>query len=113
MDLVSDEKSFVILSHFPGGSVVKNSLHNAGARGNLGLIPGSGRSPGGGKGNSIQYSCWENSKDRRAWWATVHGIAKSWRPLTTHICILSHQNFSGAVFANLAFPDVHRKLCIE
>ena len=44
--------------------------------GNLGLIPGSGRSPGEGSGNPPQYSCLENSMDRGAWWATVHGVSK-------------------------------------
>ena len=43
----------------------------------LGLIPGSGRSPGEGHGNPFQYSCLENPMDRGAWWATVHGVAKS------------------------------------
>ena len=47
-------------------------------------IPGSGRSPGGGSGNPIQYSCLENPMDREAWWATVHGVAKIWTRLTTH-----------------------------
>ena len=42
-----------------------------------GLIPGSGRSPGEGNGNPLQYSCLENSKDRGAWWATVHGVTRS------------------------------------
>ena len=42
-----------------------------------GSIPGSRRSPGGGHGNSLQYSCLENPMDRGAWWATVHGLAKS------------------------------------
>ena len=45
--------------------------------GDLGLIPGSGRSPGEGNGNPLQYSCLENSMDRGAWYATVHGVAKS------------------------------------
>ena len=45
--------------------------------GDLGLIPGSGISPGGGHGNPLQYSCMENPMDRGAWWATVHGVAKS------------------------------------
>ena len=44
----------------------------------LGLIPGSGRFPGEGNGNLLQYSCLENSMDRGAWWATVHGVTKSW-----------------------------------
>ena len=46
-----------------------------------GLIPGSGRSPGGGFGNPLQYSCLENTMDRGAWWVLVHGIAKSWTQL--------------------------------
>ena len=45
--------------------------------GDLGSIPGSGRSPGEGNGNPLQYSCLENSMNGRAWWATVHGVAKS------------------------------------
>ena len=45
--------------------------------GDLGSIPGMGRSPGEGNGNALQYSCLENSMDRGAWWAIVHGVAKS------------------------------------
>ena len=59
---------------FPGGSEVKASARNAG---DLGLIPGSGRSPGEGNGNPLQYSCLENPMDGGAWWATVHRVAKS------------------------------------
>ena len=44
-----------------------------------------GRSPGGGNGNPLLYSCLENSMDRAAWWATVHGDAKSWTVLSTHV----------------------------
>ena len=57
--------------------VVKNSPANAGGVRDMGLIPGSRRSPGGGHGNPLQYSCLENSMDRGAWRATVHGVAKS------------------------------------
>ena len=64
---------------FPGGSEDKVSDCNAG---DLGLIPGSGRSPGEGNGNPIQYSCLENPMDRGVWWATVHGVAKSWTQLS-------------------------------
>ena len=53
---------------------LKASARNAG---DPGLIPGSGRSPGEGNGNSLQYSCLENPMDGGAWWATVHGVAKS------------------------------------
>ena len=58
---------------FPGGSVVKNPPANVG---DTGLIPGPGRSHGEGNGNPFQYSCLGNSMDRRAWWATVHGVTK-------------------------------------
>ena len=65
--------SFWVLG-FPGGAVIKNPPANTG---DVGSIPGSGRSPGGGRGNLLQYSCLENSMDRGAWRATVHGVAKS------------------------------------
>ena len=59
---------------FPGGSEVRAFACKAG---DPGSIPGSGRSPGEGNGNPLQYSCLENPMDRGAWWATVHGVAKS------------------------------------
>ena len=59
---------------FLGGSDGKASARTAGGPG---LIPRSGRSPGEGNGNPLQYSCLENSMDGGAWWATVHGVAKS------------------------------------
>ena len=62
-------------SGFPGGSDSKESAHSAG---DLGLIPGWGRSPGEGNGYLLDYSCLENSMDRRPWHATVHGVTKSW-----------------------------------
>ena len=58
---------------FPGGSVVKNLPANPG---DASLIPGSGTSPREGNGNPLQYSCLGNPMDRRAWWASVHGIAR-------------------------------------
>ena len=57
--------------------VLKNSPANAGDIRDTGSIPGSGRSPGGGHGNPLQYSCLENPMDRGAWRATVHGVTKS------------------------------------
>ena len=54
---------------FPGGTEVKAFAYSVG---DLGSIPGSGRSPGEGNGNPLQYSCLENPMDRGAWWATVH-----------------------------------------
>ena len=59
---------------FPGGSDSKASGHNAG---DSGSIPRLGRSPGEGNGNPLQCTCLENPMDGRAWWATVHGVAKS------------------------------------
>ena len=56
----------------------KESTCNAGNVGDAGSIPGLGRSPGGGNGNSVQYSCLENPMDRGDWWAMVHGVKKSW-----------------------------------
>ena len=57
--------------------VVKNLPANAGNPRDTGLIPGLGRSPGGGNDYSLQYCCLENPMDRGAWWATVPGVAKS------------------------------------
>ena len=62
---------------FPGNSVVKNLPATAGDTGVVGSIPGSGRSPGGGNGNPLQYSYLENPMDREAWQATVQGVTKS------------------------------------
>ena len=61
--------------------MVKNPPTNAEDIRNAGLIPGSGRSAGGGHGNSLQYSCLENPMDSEALQATVHGVAKTWTPL--------------------------------
>ena len=77
-------------SGFPDGSDGKASACNAG---DLGSIPGLGRSPGEGNGNPLQYSCLENPMDGGAWWATVHRVTKSriWLSDFTHsLCILEH-----------------------
>ena len=63
---------------FPGGSVVKNPPVNAGNTRDVGSTSGSGRSPGGGNGNPLQYSCPGNPVDKGTWWVTVHGVTKSW-----------------------------------
>ena len=63
--------------------VVKNMLVNEGDIRDMGSIPGWGRSPGGGHGNPLQYSCLENPTDRGAWWATVHRITESDMPEAT------------------------------
>ena len=64
---------------FPGGSDSEESACNAG---DLGSIPGLGSAPGEGNGNPLQFSCLENSTDRGAWQATVHGVTKSWTRLS-------------------------------
>ena len=71
-------------SGFPGGTVIKNLPATVGNARDEGSIPGSGRSPGGGNGNPLQYSCVGNPMDRGVWGATVHGVAKSQTQLSTH-----------------------------
>ena len=61
--------------------MVKNLPASAGTIRDVGSTPGSGRSPAGGHGNPLQYSCLENPMDRGAWQASVHGVAKSWTRL--------------------------------
>ena len=68
--------SIPVFLGFPGGSAAKESACNVG---DLGSIPGLGRSPGGGNGNPLLYSCLENLMDRGAWWAAVLGVAESQR----------------------------------
>ena len=79
---------YVPLQHnIPQWLSSKESACNAG---DTGSIPGSGRSPGKGQGNSLQYSCLKNPKDKGAWQATVHGLAKNQtqlKLLSTHACI--------------------------
>ena len=69
--------------------VIKNPPANAGDTKDMGLISGLGRSHSGGNGNSLQYSCLENSMDRGAWWATVHGVEKSQTLLGTIVTLNS------------------------
>ena len=66
-------------------TVVKNLPAEAGDTGAVGSISESERSPGGGNGNPLQNSCLENPMDRRLWWATVHGVAKSRTQLNTDV----------------------------
>ena len=65
---------YTLIVFFPGGSDSKASAYNVG---DPVSIPGWGKSPGEGNGNPLQYSCLENPIDGGAWWATVHGVAKS------------------------------------
>jgi len=66
---------YLVLYFYSGGSGSKESAISAG---DLASIPGSGRSPGEGNSNPFQYSCMGNPMDRGVWWATIHGVAKSW-----------------------------------
>ena len=68
------EGSGLLRWHVPGGS---NDKESACSEGDPHLIPRLGRSPGEGNGNLLQYSCLDNSMDRGAWWATIHGVDKS------------------------------------
>ena len=72
--LYQESLQFVMTWSFLGGSNGKESARDVG---DLGSIPGSGRSPGEGHGSPLQYFCLENPINRGAWWATVHGVAKS------------------------------------
>ena len=68
--MICEQASQVVL-------VVKNPPANAGDARDSGLVPGSGRSPGEGNGNPLQYSCLENPMDRGAWQTVIHGVTKS------------------------------------
>ena len=101
------KRSISFLGGFPGGSVAKgsslvaqwqrgllwwlSSKESACNVGNPHSIPGVGRSPGGGNGHPLQYSCLENPMDRGAWWATVHGVEKSWLQLSNWHTSFLHQ----------------------
>ena len=84
---------------FPGGPEVKASA--ACNAGDLGSIPGLGRSPGEGNGNPLQYSCLEDPMDGGALWATVHGVAKSRTRLSNFTHSLIDENVSRDFFSNL------------
>ena len=73
MGIICVSHGLCVFMGFSGGSVRKNPSANAG---DPGSILGLGRSPGGGNGNPLHYSCLENPMDRGAWWATVHGVPK-------------------------------------
>ena len=90
--------SYLVISFvdFPGGSDGKASACNAG---DLGLIAGWGRSLEEGNGKPLQYSCLENSMDRGAWWAAVHGATKSWTRLSDFF-----SSFVGYLLTSFTFP---------
>ena len=94
---------------FPSVSMVENPTANAG---DVGLIPGSERSPGGRNGNTVQYSYLENPMDRGAWWATVHSVTKSW----TRLKWLSMQSsVPGSIYSHFlkAISQTCGSLCYE
>ena len=68
---------FRALQRLPSGTVVRNLPANGGDARDMGSIPGSGRSPGEGNGNTLQYSCLENPMDQGAWWAAVYRVTQS------------------------------------
>ena len=90
----------------------KNLPANAGAAGAMGWIPGLGRSPGGGNGNTLQYSYQGNPKDRGTWWATVYWVAKNWTQLSmnthththTHTRSLMQSSLEGEISPPIFFP---------
>ena len=91
---------------FPSGSAVKNLPASVG---DLGLIPGLGRSPGEGNGSPLQYSCLENSMDSGAWWATVHGFTKSQTRLSVLIYTYTHTLPYGSAISLLGIYSLRNK----
>ena len=93
--------------------VVKNPPANAGDTRDVGLISGLGRSTGGGNGNPLPYSCLENSMDRGASWAIVHGVAESWTQLSDQVhkvikeymCVCVCIYFTISIYFNTMRPE--------
>ena len=90
----SEQWNLVMSIVFGGASDGKESACNTGG---LGSIPGWGRSPGEGNGYPLHYSCLENSMDRGVWWATVHGVTKSWTWLSDWHFHSIRSNFPGGL----------------
>ena len=97
--------SFLLLIFIWASLVAQGLKASACNAGNLGSIPGSGRSPGEGNSNPLQYSCLENPMDRGAWRATVHGVTKSWTwlmQLSMHVWTVTWKALlSSTIFQNL------------
>ena len=99
---------------FPGGSVVKNPPASAGDSGVVGSIPGSERSPGGGHGNPLQYSCLGNLTDRGVCWAAVPTVAKSrtrLKRLSTQACIFIRFKTSPVFSSDFFFDSCFLETC--
>ena len=103
---------WVFLWGFPGGSVVKNLSANTGNTGDVGVIPGSGRSPGEGNGSPLQYSCLENPMDRGAWCSAVHGVTESWTRLNIHACCLPYLVMLAFCYGEVVFLYLHLFTCL-
>ena len=100
----------------PGASVGKESICNAEVSGAKGSIPGSGRSPGGGHGNPLQYPCLENPMNRGAWRATVHGVAKGqtrlkWLSTHAHGYLFTREIFYQCLKYDRKSPQNYSRLC--
>ena len=93
--------------------LVKNPLANAGDARDVGLSPRSGRSPGVGNGNPLQYSCLENPMDRKAWRSIVHGVTKTWTDLSVHAHISTNKHRHLLPDADTFNPDTPKHLDIE
>ena len=97
---------------FLGGLVLKNLAANARDTRDKGFIPGWERSPGGGNGNPLQYSYLGSPMDRGAWWATVHGVAKSWTRLTEHTYTHIHTHTWSCASLYSSSKWFHDTLCV-
>ena len=103
----NEPRSFHLPMQRKGASAApcsKESAWNAGDAGDTGSIPGSERSPGGGYGNPLQYSCWKKSMDRRAWQASVYGVTNSWTHLKHGMaCHIQREALNSLHWATLFF----------
>ena len=88
------EATELLFNWLPSGSEGKTSACNVG---DLGSIPGLGSSPGEGNGNPLQYSCLENPKNGGAWYATVHGVIKSWTRLSDFTFTFTFRKNQGII----------------
>ena len=90
--------------------VKKESTCNAGDTGDAGSIPGSGRSPGAGNGNPLQYSCLKNLMHRGVWQARIHGVAKSRTQLSTHALYQTCMKFFIMLIEGYTY--IHIRVCV-
>ena len=111
LSMNTQDWSVLSIPYFPGGSDGKASAYNAG---DPCSIPGSGRSPGEGNGNPLQYSCLASPIDGGVWWARVHGAAKSWTRLSDFtICLYGYSVARNSVLQfYYCSAYVHAQLCL-